>query len=140
MGRLIISLALITNLLVCPFRCMSSEWSAAGEGGTIRPACCCCQPPDECDDSRSRDEKREDDCSCPNCICEGAPPRGGLEISTVDVEVADTEVPVGDRRGGKLGQRHGDIADFDLFEFLAVVAARDETACPNDPHTDHHEQ
>ena len=89
MGKLVVALTLITNLLVCPFRCMSGEWDAAGEDGAARPACSCCQPYDDCDDSPPKDDKRENDWSCPSCICEGATLQDGRDVSTIDVQVAD---------------------------------------------------
>lgn len=87
MGRLVIAIVLIANLLVCPFRCMSCESEATVEGATARSACCC-QPHDKANHSPSGDEQREHDCSCPNCICEGATLPDSRDDSSVDVEVA----------------------------------------------------
>lgn len=88
MGRCIVVLSLIANLLLCPFRCMSGEWGTAAEDASARSACSCCQPTNKCSDAPSQDEEPEDDCSCPNCICAGATRESGPKVSPIDVRVA----------------------------------------------------
>ena len=88
MGKSVVALILITNLLICPLRCMASDWGTAGDDGTARSTSACCHPDKDCDDSPSKDNEPENDCSCPNCICEGATLQDSPEVSAVDFQFA----------------------------------------------------
>ena len=88
MGKFVFAFILIANLLICPFRCLSSEWGTVSEGGAAPSACSCCQPDNNCDDSPPKDEGKHNDSSCPNCICEGATLQAGPKVSAIDVQYA----------------------------------------------------
>lgn len=88
MGKALVASTLIINLLICPFRCAASEWGAAGEHCAARSTCACCCLDNDCDDSPSKDHEPEHDCSCPNCICEGATLQNSPEVTAVDIQFA----------------------------------------------------
>lgn len=87
MGKLFVAFTLITNLLVCPLRCLPGACGTGSEDSVVRPTCCCCAA-DNCDESPSKDDLPDHDCPCPNCICEGATLQDGPKIPAVDVHVA----------------------------------------------------
>ncbi|MFN3159040.1 MAG: hypothetical protein ACE37I_06980 [Rubinisphaera brasiliensis] len=63
---------LITAILVCPFRCMSSMASVGGdESGTPVKSCSCCSQPAEKAGNSDGPADSSDD-GCPNCLCHGA--------------------------------------------------------------------
>ena len=88
MGKVLVAFTLIANLLICPFRCMASDLGTAGESDAAHSTCACCHREKDCDDSPSKEHEPENDCSCPNCICEGATLQDGPKVSAVDVQFA----------------------------------------------------
>lgn len=73
MGRFAFAILLIANLLVCPFRCYSCQTGVVSGDDCAEATCSCCHYQDQNDDESSSDEPSHGgDCSCPNCICEGA--------------------------------------------------------------------
>lgn len=94
MGKFVIAIALIISLLMCPLRCLARDCGTAPGGHVAPQKCCCCQPDNDCDDSPSKDDEQENDCSCPDCICEGATLQDGSEVSTFEVQVAVAHWPI----------------------------------------------
>ena len=88
MGRLAFNILLVTNLLVCPLRCFSCETEVAVGKDYGQSACCCCPVVPEGDESSNDNPSPGDDCSCPNCICEGATIQSAPEIPATDPFVA----------------------------------------------------
>jgi hypothetical protein len=82
MQHVLMTFCLIANLLACPLRCAVCHSSSNGieQAQQNKFACQCCAKKAVCpeeSDSAPRGGKRpadpsENDCSCPNCICEGA--------------------------------------------------------------------
>ncbi|MEZ6103846.1 MAG: hypothetical protein R3E01_33285 [Pirellulaceae bacterium] len=79
MGRFALSLLLIANLLVCPLRCLSCQTGVVVDGDCAQAACCC-QDAQDGDESSNGQPSPGGDCSCPNCICEGATVQADPEI------------------------------------------------------------
>lgn len=82
MQHLLMTFCLIANLLACPLRCAACHSSslAIEQAHQNKRTCQCCAKkavcPEEseasqCSENRPADPC-ENDCSCPNCICEGA--------------------------------------------------------------------
>ena len=80
MGPKLIAILLITNLLVCPLRCFSCQSEEAVGGDCAQAACCCCQGAQDSDESSNEQPLHGEDCTCPNCICEGATVEDDPEI------------------------------------------------------------
>ncbi len=95
MGRALLALILITNLLVCPFRCLSNHFEQADVEECAVVPCCCCESPNGNEPSDSDGEERspDNDCSCPNCICEGATIHVGADVVLVDAR-ASSGIPL----------------------------------------------
>lgn len=72
MIRSLLVLLLIANVLACPLRCLGCQITAADESDREEIGCLCCQPGATSQAPESSGELPGDDCTCPNCICEGA--------------------------------------------------------------------
>jgi hypothetical protein len=81
MQHILMTVCLIANLLACPLRCAVCHSSSTGieQAQQNKLACQCCAKKAVCpeESESSPGGKRpanpsENDCSCPNCICEGA--------------------------------------------------------------------
>ncbi|WP_145122095.1 hypothetical protein [Rosistilla oblonga] len=72
MIRTLLALLLIANLLACPMRCMSCHAASADASQVSAVGCACCQENAATSSAESSENPVGDDCSCPNCICEGA--------------------------------------------------------------------
>lgn len=83
MGRPLLAILLIANLLVCPLRCFSCQTEAVADDNCSGEVCCCCQLADDVNQPIDGDHLPSEDCSCPDCICEGATLERGLETSQV---------------------------------------------------------
>lgn len=81
MFRFAYVILLAVHLLACPFRCQSCQVAAQDHA---QPACCCCEHQDADEDNQGDNRSPERDCSCPNCICEGATISIGPEIPEAD--------------------------------------------------------
>jgi hypothetical protein len=68
MERAMIVFLMIANLLICPLRC-AGQCEATCEPA---PAGCGCCAVDVCDSVPEPPTPPDEDCGCPNCICEGA--------------------------------------------------------------------
>ena len=76
------SLLLVVNVLACPVRCISCEANVAVGESCAAAACTCCS--DGMDFPVSETPLPcSNDCSCQNCICEGA-------MVEVEIEVPDS--------------------------------------------------
>jgi hypothetical protein len=86
MGKVLVAFILITDLLLCPFCCMSGERDVdvAADKHAARSGCSCCLPKEACDDSPSKGNDKSNDRTCPNCICEGATLKDGPDDSIAD--------------------------------------------------------
>jgi hypothetical protein len=82
MQHFLLTFCLIANLLACPLRCAVCHSSSTGieQAQQNKLACQCCVKkavcPEESDPAPLGGKRpanpSENDCSCPNCICEGA--------------------------------------------------------------------
>ena len=84
MRRPFLAILLIANLLVCPLRCFSCQAETAAETTCISSACDCChaaEQPSDCDPGSGDDPAPSEECSCPDCICEGATIQSAPEIA-----------------------------------------------------------
>ncbi len=82
MHHFLLKFCLIANLLACPLRCAAchSSSSATEQAQQNKRTCQCCAKkavcPEESESSLLGGKRpanpAENDCSCPNCICEGA--------------------------------------------------------------------
>ena len=79
MQHFVLTICLIANLLACPLRCAAchSSSSAIEQAQQNTRTCQCCAKkaicPEKSESSQLPEEyPSENDCSCPNCICEGA--------------------------------------------------------------------
>lgn len=88
MGRFAFAILLIANLLVCPLRCFSCQTGVVEGGDCAQAACCCCQDAQDGDESSNDQPSQGNECSCPNCICEGATVQADPETSGVTDRVA----------------------------------------------------
>ena len=97
MFRTTFFILLTFNLLVCPLRCLSCQTQAGENEACVTTACSCCQESSDAESPQSGNTSDED-CSCPNCICEGATLQAGPEISAVESLTAFTcrATPLGD--------------------------------------------
>lgn len=77
MGRSFIAMMLIASLLACPLRCFSCQTGAASDVDCATTVCSCCHDSGK---TENPTDAPSDDCSCPNCICEGATIQADLEI------------------------------------------------------------
>lgn len=68
--QLSLTLLLTASLLACPFRCLGALGPNVGSPEAAVAGCACCHD----DEATSCPESGvpEDDCSCPNCLCDGA--------------------------------------------------------------------
>ena len=69
MVRALIVIVLAAHLLVCPLRCLSCGIDTLGGDMDVCVVDQCCH---ECENSSGEKGTSPDDCSCQNCICEGA--------------------------------------------------------------------
>jgi hypothetical protein len=83
----LLTLLLIVNLLACPVRCLSYETTAAMGTEGSSTACDCCSL-DECDPASKAPEPCGGDCSCQDCICEGAINDSRVELSDAQLLVS----------------------------------------------------
>ena len=83
MFRTTFFILLTFNLLVCPLRCLSCQTQAGENEACVTTACSCCQESSDAESPQSGNTSDED-CSCPNCICEGATLQTSPEISAVE--------------------------------------------------------
>jgi len=62
---------MITAIIACPFRCMSSMASAGGDedGAQVKTCCCCCQTAETPGDSSDGESSEH---GCATCLCQGA--------------------------------------------------------------------
>lgn len=82
MQHFVLTICLIANLLACPLRCAAchSTAPATEQAKQTSRTCQCCAKkaicPEESESSLPEGKRpanpSENDCSCPNCICEGA--------------------------------------------------------------------
>ena len=82
MHHFVLTFCLIANLLACPLRCAAchSTTPATEQAQQNERTCQCCTKKAVCpEESKSSlpggkhpADSSENDCSCPNCICEGA--------------------------------------------------------------------
>ena len=79
MQHVLMTFCLIANLLACPLRCAAchSSSSAIEQAQQNKRTCQCCAKKKVCPETSkssplSEKHPAENDCSCPNCICEGA--------------------------------------------------------------------
>jgi hypothetical protein len=82
MQHFVLTICLIANLLACPLRCAAchSSSSAIEPAQQNKRACQCCAKKAVCPEEsvsslpggKRPADPSENDCSCPNCICEGA--------------------------------------------------------------------
>ena len=81
MQHFVLTICLIANLLACPLRCAACHSSSAIEQAQQNKRTCpCCTKktvcPEESESSLPGGKRpanpSDNDCSCPNCICEGA--------------------------------------------------------------------
>ncbi len=80
MGRFILAILLATSLLVCPLRCYSCQTGVALDVDRAVTACPCCHDSGNSGKTEIPADAPSEDCSCPNCICEGATIQAGPEI------------------------------------------------------------
>lgn len=99
MSRVLLSLLLTVNLLVCPLRCAScvgsesvaSQSQAAAEEPAEPTCCCCAHQTDTTAPEPPVDQPRED-CQCQDCICDGATlqdspePPGSAQLAALVME------------------------------------------------------
>ncbi len=88
MSRFLFSGLLVFNLLICPLRCVSCEIPVADNEDCTTTTCPCCQATGHEDSSDGRDQAPAEDCSCPNCICEGATLPAHPELAWADWQMA----------------------------------------------------
>ena len=79
MQHFVLTICLIANLLACPLRCAAchSSSSAIEQAQQNTRTCPCCAKKAICAEKSEssqlpEEHPSENDCSCPNCICEGA--------------------------------------------------------------------
>ena len=80
MQQVLLTFCLVANLLACPLRCAACNPSAPAseQAQQNKRTCQCCAKKLVCFDeetpipSEQPVKQSGDDCSCPNCICEGA--------------------------------------------------------------------
>ena len=99
MQHALMTFCLIANLLACPLRCAACHTSAPAtdQAQQNKRTCQCCAKkavcPEESESSRLPEKRpanpSENECSCPNCICEGATltKAADLAIHIIDVFV-----------------------------------------------------
>lgn len=84
MFRWLINCCLIVVLLWCPLRCQAMAANACAEEPASATKCRCCKP--VCPSAVEEDSVRQnapvhsEDCTCGNCLCEGAVVRNVDEI------------------------------------------------------------
>jgi hypothetical protein len=83
MLQAILSFVLIANILACPLRCATCAASApVDEQCESTTGCpCCSHADDQSPASEVPVDSPSNDCSCPNCICQGATLEVGREIA-----------------------------------------------------------
>jgi len=67
---------------------MSCDSDALQKGDVVRSVCPCCHQDKDCDDSPLKSDDPDNNCSCPNCICEGATLPDGPKVAAVDFQLA----------------------------------------------------
>jgi hypothetical protein len=72
MLRFLLLLLLIPNLLACPLRCATHAVAAVGDVAQPQVACGCCRKKQPVPAPETPEQKSQDDCQCPNCLCDGA--------------------------------------------------------------------
>jgi hypothetical protein len=85
MFQFLCSILLIASLLTCPSRCNSCQSDVASVDVRVPAGCSCCHGDITLPVSDSRDNcppagAPRNDCTCPNCICEGATLQDGLKL------------------------------------------------------------
>lgn len=88
MFQFVCSMILIASLLTCPLRCMSCQAIAASVKDCVPAGCCCCHCESELPVSDSSEGYPSHQCSCPNCICEGATLQDILELPDANTQAA----------------------------------------------------
>ncbi|QDV69578.1 hypothetical protein Poly24_32940 [Rosistilla carotiformis] len=86
MIRTLLALLLIANLLACPLRCMDCHAASADTSQSPATGCACCHDSVATASPESSDTPAGGDCSCPNCLCEGATLQDAPEVP--DAETA----------------------------------------------------
>ena len=91
MFRIVFTLILTVNLLVCPLRCASCGTEAESIAECVPATCSCCHhgydyPPKS--DDVPLDDVPLDDCTCSTCLCEGATLQEGVYFSDVGSQPA----------------------------------------------------
>lgn len=85
MSQFLLLALLISNLLLCPFRCVSAPDAPAFETQAVA-ACACCHQ--ECDsEPKQGGDFPSEDCTCPDCICHGATIQGSPDICLATSQV-----------------------------------------------------
>lgn len=102
MGQFVLIAALIAKLLVCPvfccstYACSTSDIQPTGSdlvAQSERHACSCCVSSQSSHgevsfaDSPVASFPVQDDCTCPDCICDGATIQEGPELPSVTVQL-----------------------------------------------------
>ena len=94
MQHFVLTICLIANLLACPLRCAAchSSSSAIEQAQQNTRTCPCCAKkaicPEKSKSSQLPEEHpSENDCSCPNCICEGATLTKAPDFATYIIDV-----------------------------------------------------
>jgi len=91
MQQLLMTICLTTSLLVCPARCAACHAECAAKAQeqqeqTEKPRCRCCtekrKDKNESSKHPSGQDSRDNECGCPNCICEGATRTDAPEVSS----------------------------------------------------------
>ena len=72
MFRASLSVLLIANLLACPLRCVSCEVGPSVSEQPAATACSCCSHDCDIPVPDAPLDTPDEDCSCQDCICEGA--------------------------------------------------------------------
>lgn len=101
---------LILTLLACPFKCMGMFEGESTEAA-VKATCACCSQCSSEQDSVPQEpsQNSEDDCSCGNCLCNGAvyvPGDDSAQFAVLAYSTLDTPkpplVPVASERYGVL--------------------------------------
>lgn len=128
MGRLVIAILLTASLLACPLRCYSCQAGAASDVDCATTVCSCCHDSGASGKTENPADAPSNDCSCPNCICEGATIQAGPEIPDLVaqfVSFTDWSVSTDDDVLGITAQRSrsaGEPPPFSLYGRDALIA------------------